>query len=119
MGRASDAVGAYGERVAANRLVEAGMTVVARNWRYGRGEIDLILRDGPCLVFVEVKTRRSIAYGVPAEAVGPRKQLTLRRLATAYLAQNRLEPAEIRFDLVGVVIPRRGAAQVEHLRNAF
>jgi putative endonuclease len=119
MGRAKDAVGAYGERVAVAYLISRGMAVLARNWRCAGGEIDAILRDGPCLVFAEVKTRRSVAFGTPAEAVGYRKQARLRRLAAIWLAETGEHAPEIRFDLVSVLPSRSGPADVEHIQGAF
>lgn len=113
------AVGAYGERVALRHLIDAGMTPVARNWHCADGEIDLILSDGDDLVFCEVKTRRSATYGAPAEAVGPRKQQRLRRLACRWLADEPGHREHVRFDVVAVTARRRGAASVEHLRSAF
>ena len=74
-------VGAYGERLAAQRLVGTGMVLLDRNWRCDAGEIDLVLRDGEVLVFCEVKTRSTAAYGHPLEAVTPAKAARLRRLA--------------------------------------
>ena len=67
----NSSLGSYGERVAAQRLVDQGMVLVDRNWRCELGEVDLVLRDGDVLVFCEVKTRTSAAYGHPLEAVGP------------------------------------------------
>ena len=113
------AVGAYGERVALRHLIESGMTPVARNWTCPEGEVDLILSDGDDLVFCEVKTRRSIAFGAPAEAVGPRKQRRLRTLATRWLAGTPAHDAHVRFDVVAVTARPRGAASVEHVRGAF
>ena len=113
------AVGAYGERVALRHLIEAGMTPVARNWRCADGEIDLILSDGEDLVFCEVKTRRSTAYGAPAEAVGPRKQRRLRQLASRWLAGTPRDGTHVRFDVVAVTARRQGSASVEHVRSAF
>ena len=75
------ALGAYGEALAARHLVEQGMVLLDRNWRCEAGEIDLVLRDGEVLVVCEVKTRSSLAYGHPAEAVTPAKQQRIRRLA--------------------------------------
>ena len=65
------AVGAYGERLAARYLLEAGMQVLDRNWRCDQGEVDIVAMDDRCLVVVEVKTRRSLAFGPPVEAVTP------------------------------------------------
>jgi putative endonuclease len=119
MGQAKDAVGAYGERVAVDYLARAGMELIERNWRCSAGEVDAVLRDGDAIVFVEVKTRRSNAFGTPAEAVGYTKQARLRRLAAIWLAQTGQRSPEIRFDLVSVVPQRSGAAEVEHVRGAF
>jgi putative endonuclease len=116
---ANDAVGAYGERVAAQHLTEAGLVVLDRNWRCPSGEIDIIAREGRTLVFCEVKTRRSGAYGHPAEAVGHAKIRRIRQLAVLWLAATGLRPGEIRFDVLSVLPQAAGAAQVEHLRGAF
>lgn len=113
----NSSLGAYGERVAAQRLAEEGMVLLARNWRCELGEIDLVLRDGDDLVFCEVKTRSSTAYGHPLEAVGPRKGARLRRLAARWVAEHDVTPTGIRVDLVGVLLARQGAAEVEHVRG--
>jgi len=113
------AVGAYGERLAERHLNEQGLVVLARNWRCGDGEIDLILRDGDDVVFCEVKTRRSDTYGTPAEAVSRTKAQRLRRLAARWLAESSVRPREVRFDVVAVTARSKGPAQVEHLRAAF
>lgn len=119
MGRAKDSVGSYGERVAVAYLVGQGMVLLDRNWRCQAGEIDAILREGDTLVIAEVKTRRGEAFGTPAEALLPAKVARLRRLATLWLAQSRVRPREVRFDVVSVRPQARGAAEVEHLRGAF
>jgi putative endonuclease len=113
------AVGAYGERLALRHLVQAGLVVLDRNWRTGTGEIDIIAREGDVLVFCEVKTRRGSTFGTPAEAVVPAKVTKLRRLAAEWLARARVRPREVRFDVVEVLAPLRGAPRVTHIRNAF
>jgi len=118
--RAKDAVGRYGERVAARKLGEAGLTVLETNWRCREpgvsGEIDIVARDGDHLVVCEVKTRRSLSAGTPAEAVTPDKLEQLQTLATQWLkAHPGVTPAGIRFDVVAVEVAERGAARVEHL----
>ncbi|WP_167588240.1 YraN family protein [Kineococcus rubinsiae] len=115
--RAKDGVGRYGERVAARRLQEAGMVVLERNWRCALGEIDIVARDGGCLVVCEVKTRRGTGTGTPAEAVTPAKVVRLRRLAAQWLAEHDVHPADVRLDVVAVLVAERGPAQVEHLRG--
>jgi len=117
--KAKDAVGAYGERVAVEHLVSLGMTLITRNWRCAAGEIDAVLRDGSTLVFCEVKTRRRETHGQPYEAVGYRKLVRLRRLATIYLAQCAEHATELRFDVVSVIPQSAGAAAVEHIKAAF
>ncbi len=113
---AKDTVGRYGEDVAARHLAELGYQVLQRNWRCDLGEIDIVARDGDCLVVCEVKTRRGDAFGHPAEAVTQRKLARLRRLAARWLAESGLHPPQVRIDVVAVLRPPSGAARVEHLR---
>ena len=116
-GQRNKGLGSYGERVAVQRLVGQGMVLVDRNWRCDLGEVDLVLRDGDVLVFCEVKTRSSAAYGHPLEAVGRDKGARLRRLAGRWLEEHGAHPEGIRIDLVGVLLAERGAAEVEHLQG--
>ncbi|WP_449353140.1 YraN family protein [Streptomyces shaanxiensis] len=116
---ARSALGKYGESLAVRRLTEAGMTVLERNWRCGRtGEIDIVARDGEVLVVCEVKTRRAGAFEHPMAAVTPEKAARLRGLAACWIhAHGGAPPGGVRIDLVGVVLPRRGAPVVEHARG--
>jgi putative endonuclease len=109
------AVGAYGERLAARHLTDLGMVVLDRNWRCDCGEIDLVLRDGDVLVVCEVKTRSSASCGSPHEAVTPAKLGRLRRLAARWVVEHAVHPADVRIDLVAVICPRRGPAEIEHV----
>ncbi|MEZ0163894.1 YraN family protein [Kineococcus sp. LSe6-4] len=118
--RAKDAVGRYGERVAARWLVEAGMTVLETNWRCRHGEIDVLARDGDDLVVCEVKTRRSTSAGTATEAVTPQKLTRLQELAQEWLTTHpSVRPAGVRFDVVAVTPAERGPARVEHLRGVL
>ncbi|WBB81930.1 YraN family protein [Micromonospora sp. WMMD882] len=119
MTRRRQAVGAYGERCAVRHLIGAGLRPVARNWRCPDGEIDIIAWDGEVLAFCEVKTRRSETYGSPVEAVVPAKARRLRGLAVRWLAESGTSADELRFDVLAVLLPRGGAARVEHLKGAF
>jgi putative endonuclease len=116
---ARDALGKYGEELAARRLADAGMTVLERNWRCGRtGEIDIVAQDGDVLVVCEVKTRRDGGFQHPMAAVTPEKAQRLRGLAERWIqTHGGAPPGGVRIDLVGVVLPRRGAALVEHVRG--
>jgi putative endonuclease len=113
--RAKDAVGRYGEDVAAAFVTQAGWTVLARNWRCPEGELDIVALDGDEVVAVEVKTRRSTAYGHPAEAVTYRKLARLRRLTARWLSEHDVRARSVRVDVIAVLVQRQGAAQVEHL----
>ncbi|MER6915386.1 YraN family protein [Streptomyces sp. NPDC000594] len=112
------ALGRYGEELAARLLAASGMTVLARNWRYGRaGEIDIVARDGDTVVVCEVKTRRAGRFEHPMAAVTPAKAERLRHLAACWLEREGAPPGGVRIDLVGVVLPHRGAPRVEHVRG--
>ncbi|MCW2602885.1 MAG: hypothetical protein JWN61_1020 [Pseudonocardiales bacterium] len=117
--RVKDALGQYGERVAAAHLIDAGMSIIETNWRCVAGEIDIIASDGRALVFCEVKTRSSLAFGSPAAAVTWVKQRRMRELAVRYLAENPGKWGEIRFDVVAILRPRTGATTLEHLRDVL
>jgi putative endonuclease len=117
--RAKDAVGRYGENVAAAHLAAAGLEILARNWRCPEGEIDIVAREHSALVFCEVKTRSGAGFGLPVEAVTRRKADRLRRLAFLWLLEHPGGGADVRFDVVSVLRQRAGAALVEHVRGAF
>ena len=114
---AKDALGRYGEDLAAEHLRGQGLQVLARNWRCPTGELDIVARDGASLVICEVKTRRGSAFGSPAEAVGPRKLRRLRELALRWLDEQQIHVPDIRFDVIAIVQPPSGRPVVEHLRG--
>ena len=112
--------GKIGESVAAGCLRLAGHRILERNIRLGRNEIDIVTADGPCLVFVEVKTRRGMRYGRAAEAVGKDKLAGMRRAAGRYLSRPGAGSGfeEFRFDVVTVEVDRRrGRMTLEHIRG--
>ncbi len=117
--RVKDAVGRFGEDVAVRHLEDAGLIIVERNWRCREGEIDIVARDGPVLVFCEVKTRSGVGFGHPAEAVDRAKAARIRRLAVRWLAEHRPGPADLRFDVVCVARSRTAPLRIDHLRGAF
>jgi putative endonuclease len=117
--RVKDAVGRFGEDVAAQRLEEAGLRILDRNWRCADGEIDIVAADGGTLVICEVKTRSGLAFGDPAEAVVAAKAARLRRLALRWLAAHDLSWTDLRFDVVTVLRRAEGGLLVRHLRGAF
>ncbi len=110
--------GTMGEDLAVEHLRRLGYTIHRRNYRFHRGEIDIIAQEGDTLVFVEVKTRRSAAFGDPEEAVTQMKVRKIRRIAQGFLAEEKIADRECRFDVIGVDYAR-GAPVVRHIENAF
>jgi putative endonuclease len=111
-------LGRWGEEEAVRYLRRMGMKILERNLRTPVGEIDVIARQGKKLVFVEVKTRRSDAFGSPQEAVGSIKQRQILRAAQWYLGDRKGKGLQPRFDVVAVRPGRQGAL-VEHIPDAF
>lgn len=108
--------GRWGEDTAEVLLSEKGYRITERNYRGGRGEIDLICRDGSTLVFVEVKTRRDSEFSPPEEAVDERKRRQLIRLAKRYLVEKNLwGKVDCRFDVVTVDCEKG----IRHIEDAF
>ncbi|MBB4890301.1 YraN family protein [Streptomyces netropsis] len=115
---ARGALGRYGEDLAVRRLAEAGMRILDRNWRCREGEIDIVASDGDALVVCEVKARRAGPYEHPMASVRAGKAERLRRLAECWLERHGgPPPGGVRIDLVGVVVPDRGAPVVEHVKG--
>lgn len=115
--RATQAVGRYGEELAAKYLVAAGFVILERNWRCELGEIDIVARDGDTLVVCEVKTRRGLNYGSPLESITYRKLATLRGLAGRWLQQHSTRPPQVRIDVVGVLVPHGSRPTVDHVKG--
>jgi putative endonuclease len=116
---AKDVLGRRGERLAEEFLSGSGLVILDRNWRCPQGEIDLVARDGEELVFVEVKTRTSTAFGHPLEAITALKLARLRRLAAAWCSEHETRARGIRLDAVAVLAPPCGEPVIEHLRRIF
>jgi len=110
--------GIAGQEAAEKFLQSKGYEVLARNYRIKTGEIDLVLKDGMYIVFVEVKFRTSTKYGLPREAVGYTKQQRIINTALHYLTHHKLTENDIRFDVVEVLM-ERGKLYASHIENAF
>jgi len=111
-------LGDAGEEAAAELLRKGGYRIVARNYRCRRGEVDLIAERGELLVFVEVRTRATAAFGAPEETVGFRKRRRVVAAARDYLARRRGSERGARFDVVAVVDSPAGP-RLTHFENAF
>jgi putative endonuclease len=124
MTHASSQLGAAGEQLAADHLIQHGFQILERNYRTPRGELDIIAFDGTTIVFVEVKTKAHTGAEInPLLSVGPRKQLQVRRMAQRWLAERRDRPyaRELRFDAIGIVLnPSSGEiVKLDHVDHAF
>ena len=111
--------GRLGERAARRHLQRHGLKFLTANFRSDRGEIDLVFRDGDCLVFVEVKTRSSEDWTRPAAAVDARKRRLLSQTALDYLRLLHNPQVKIRFDVVEVLLADEQVRDVRHLPNTF
>ena len=108
------AYGSAGEDAACAYLTQRGWTILERNVRRGRGEIDIIARRRGIIAFVEVKRRSSTAYGQPAEAVNLQKQARIAQAAALYMQENELDDANIRFDIIEIL-----PGEIRHIEGAF
>jgi len=111
--------GELGERAAKKHLQKLGLKFLTANFRSDRGEIDLVFRDGDCLVFVEVKARSSEDWTRPAAAVDTRKRRLLSQTALDYLKLLKNPKIKIRFDIVEVLLTDGEVREVRHLPNTF
>ncbi len=118
---AKDELGRRGEQLAAEHLERQGLAVLARNWRCGEGELDIVATDGDAtVVFCEVKTRRGTGFGSPLEAVTRGKRRRIRRLAFLWLSTMKPRRWTVsRFDVIGILMPDNAAPQIEHVIEAF
>ena len=112
-----DALGRQGEELAADFLESDGFLILDRNYRCSEGELDIVAADQRVLVACEVKTRSSVAYGTPIEAITSQKLRRLRRLAVRWAQTHGLIFDSIRVDAISVLRCRSGEFQIEHVRG--
>lgn len=118
MKKTSRQSGHKGEALAAAFLQQKGYRIEARNWRYGHYEIDLIARTGNLLVFVEVKSRRSTAFGFPEQFVSRAQAARIMEAAEAYILE-RAWCGNIRFDIIAIKLVSSGQYLIEHFEDVF
>lgn len=117
--KARQTVGSLGESIAAERLKAMGYRVLERNVRLTQGEIDIVARDGDVLVFVEVRTRRSMEMGLPEESITERKKQKLRQLVDSYYQARSAGETQSRIDVVVVDLDSSGKpTRVEVIKSA-
>lgn len=116
---AKDVLGRAGEERAARHLTDLGYTILDRNWRCAQGELDIVAVHGVHLSVIEVKTRRTAAFGHPFEAVDERKRRRLWRLAGAWMAEHpdQARGRTVRLEIIGIIGADPGAGVLEHLAD--
>jgi putative endonuclease len=114
-------IGQEGEDLAAEYLVNNGFEMITRNYRYGHGEIDIIVKDKSSghLVFVEVKTRKNLEFGEPENAITKSKIRQLKKIAEAYIYEKDLKDVECRFDVIAIIWNKETKPKITHFKNAF
>jgi len=112
-------LGNFGERVAEEHLIGLDYRILNRNWRWRKGELDLVAQQGDEIVFVEVKARRSQSYGLPEESITRSKQKKLIQTAYAYLNSENRTTAEWRIDVIAIEMEQDGdVIRLEHIVSA-
>lgn len=115
-------IGKTGEEIAAEYLLDIGYKIITRNFRCKQGEIDIIAKDKYELIFIEVKTRTTIKYGKPVEAVNELKQKHIEKVIKYYLYKNKVTNINIRIDVIEVYLKykqNKYAAKINHIKNAI
>lgn len=115
MGNHNQELGAKGEELAAAYLEESGYAVLERNWRCTIGELDIIAEHAGAIIGVEVKTRSSLGFGHPAEAVNPTKLRRVSRLARRWCVEHRRNPNTVRVDVLAIILAPGREPHIEHL----
>lgn len=113
--------GNEGEEIAVRYLINKGYSILKQNYRYGKGEIDIIARDPQeeGIVFVEVKSRKNLDFGYPEEAVTKNKIKQLKKIAELYLYENNIKETICRFDVIAILMLPGEKPKIEHLVDAF
>lgn len=116
----NQSVGKLGEKLAADYLQRRGYAIMAMNYKTSYKELDIVAQRGDALVFVEVKTRTSLAYGDGTEALSPRKKRDFRQGINRYLRENRWRAEDLRADLITVLLDQgKGMAKIKHYESVL
>jgi putative endonuclease len=112
------ALGQEGENIARDFLEKKGYYIVETNYRFGRGEIDIIARKNETLIFIEVKTKKYGDFGDPLEWINRKKQKQLGTVAKGYLYEKDIENVDCQFDVIALEY-ENGAYKINHIEDAF
>lgn len=115
----SHVVGKIGEEIAVKYLEDIGYEIIQRNYSCKLGEIDVIAKYKDELIIIEVKTRTSNLYGLPAEAVNDIKQKHIFKVAQYYLIKNEVEDTFVRIDVIEVYLNKNKTYKLNHIKQAF
>ena len=118
-GKSAYDLGKSGEQAAIGYLRKKNYKIVEKGFRLFRGEIDIIAYDKKTLVFIEVKTRKSTDFGPPEESVTLYKQHQIKKVAQGYLARNKYQDIECRFDVISLIFNNKEQYSIYHIQNAF
>ncbi len=110
--------GIKGEQIAENFLLRKGYTILERNWRFGKKEIDIIAETNGLLIFIEVKTRATTYFGYPEDAVSANKQDFMKLSAEAYIMEH-VQFSEVRFDVISIIFVNDIVKEILHIEDAF
>lgn len=110
--------GNIGEDIAVKYLSSLGYEIIERNWHFSTfGEIDIIAKEKNILIFVEVKTRKSLSFGHPFEAINEKKIIQIKKIANAYMVENKQKYQNCRIDGISVLLTK--PPKIEHIKNIF
>lgn len=112
-------LGKKGEKIALRYLKKSGFEIIECGFRALRGEIDIIAKEKETIVFVEVKTRRSNEFGSPLEAIDLNKQKQIKKIAAVYISKKYRKFIPCRFDVIGIMVEKKGDYKISHIKNAF
>jgi len=113
---AHNELGKWGEDLAADYLQRKGYTIIERDWKSGRRDLDIVAKNGNVIVFVEVKTRRNSLYGQPEEAVDYRKLQSLQQAINHYIKFRHISQ-EVRFDIISIVGTIGSEPDIQHIQD--
>ena len=119
MNKKKQNTGSEGEDLACLHLQEKGYEIIEQNYRFGHGEIDIIAKDQNILVFVEVKTRNNLNFGMPETTITQNKRKQIRKIASAYLYEKEIKDIDCRIDVVAILLNKNEKPYINHIKNAF